>query len=734
MRSYFLAYRLALLSLCLIAVGASSGVALGRDTQAVDVNLSCSGSDDTAAIMAALAAPGEKSIVIGGGQTCAFRSSRIPNLRIEPGGLLKPLTGEVVTLTGAFRAGPYRVFTNAFPGQGTISFAGASVEQIFTEWWGALPDGVTDCTAAFNAAIASLPKAQPGVNGGTVKLLAGNYLIKGITITDQQVHLVGSGGPGVLGSSATSTTFLSSTTNAPILKYNTSSEVYSLHSRLENLTVLGSVSAGTSQVGVWVDNNGILMNNVGIEKTGSHGLYITCSSVGGYSNLEINSMKGDGIRIDFSASGYPQAGAHDNIFHRISIGGTGGDGVRIMHGNGNLFYGIDIENSVGDGAGAGAGIHIYYPGDGKLEPQNNFFYGVWNENNVVGDFIGSAAQNNYVNYVHYSSPPPVITGNNGYRSAADINKPSVDRTSYLLLGRSETPMRTAAPNPKAPIVTLGRGPGLTGKYSYKVTFETLTGETSGGTQSLTVNPSNQMVHLSEIPLGPEGTLRRNIYRTSAGGPDGTQRFLATLNDNTTTIFDDSLPDSGLGRNLPVYNGSAARIVLDGEGAMAQIASSAQTPLISSQVSDPKWPSYGFLARPGFGMFMENPEELSFVASTAPNPARQLRLMSSGVTDAVGGLSVGSGSVIRKYLSASASVDFAAWAGSDCQERAIPVTGASAGDVVVLGMSDSLAAIPEVVWFAWVSASDTVRLRGCKVSSGRSIDPPPSSVRVSVLQQ
>jgi hypothetical protein len=351
----------------------------------------------------------------------------------------------------------------------------------------------------------------------------------------------------------------------------------------------------------------------------------------------------------------------------------------------------------------------------------------------VGDVIGDGAQNNYVNYVHYSSPPPRITGNNSFRTAAEFNNPAVDRGSYLLLGASETPVERLLQSPAALRATPAGGPGLSGAYTYKVTFETQVGETNGGTTSATVNAYNQTIHLAAIPVGPTGTLRRNLYRTAAGGGDNTHRFVAALNDNTTTTFNDNTPDRSLGRHVPSYNGSASRIVLDGDGNMVKMATSAQTALVGPQISDPKWPSYGFLSRPGFGMYMDSSSELSFVASTASNPHRQLRLLSTGVTDAMEGLTVGSGSVITKYLSGIESMDFGPWAGSDCQQQTLTVNGATDGDPVILGLPGLLTAIADVSWSGFVSAPGKVTVRGCKVTSGRSPDPPSANVRASVIQ-
>lgn len=50
--------------------------------------------------------------------------------------------------------------------------------------------------------------------------------------------------------------------------------------------------------------------------------------------------------------------------------------------------------------------------------------------------------------------------------------------------------------------------------------------------------------LSSIPTGPTGTVRRRIFRTTAGGVHW--RELVAINDNTTAALTDTTPDSGLG--------------------------------------------------------------------------------------------------------------------------------------------------------------------------------------------
>jgi hypothetical protein len=99
--------------------------------------------------------------------------------------------------------------------------------------------------------------------------------------------------------------------------------------------------------------------------------------------------------------------------------------------------------------------------------------------------------------------------------------------------------------------SLGLGVGV---YRYAVTFVNGSGETTGGTEvSVTTTAGFQVVKLDGIPLGPGGTTSRKIYRTSVGGAAGSEKLLATLGDNTTQSFTDSVPDTLLGASLPGSN-------------------------------------------------------------------------------------------------------------------------------------------------------------------------------------
>jgi hypothetical protein len=72
-------------------------------------------------------------------------------------------SGNITVTTGSLQAGPYQIFT----GTGTVTGLSESVP----EWWGAVADGVTDSTYAFNQAINM---------GGPVYLSSGTYLANAV--------------------------------------------------------------------------------------------------------------------------------------------------------------------------------------------------------------------------------------------------------------------------------------------------------------------------------------------------------------------------------------------------------------------------------------------------------------------------------------------------------------------------------------------------------------------------
>ena len=97
-----------------------------------------------------------------------------------------------------------------------------------------------------------------------------------------------------------------------------------------------------------------------------------------------------------------------------------------------------------------------------------------------------------------------------------------------------------------------------GLHRYAVTFVTADGETDAGIVSSGVTVAdkdvNGKVALTAIPLGGSLVTSRKLYRTAAAG--STYLLLATLADNTTTIYTDNIADSSLGAGAPSTNTTA----------------------------------------------------------------------------------------------------------------------------------------------------------------------------------
>jgi len=123
----------------------------------------CAGVDDSVGIAAAGAVAGDGWIVITRGQVCAVGTMTLPNLRVEKGGLLKPLSTDVVV--EQLDAGPYQTFTNGLAGQGRVLLPGTF--SVFPQWWGGVPEATVDSTAAIAAAEAAAAGRELYLSSGT---------------------------------------------------------------------------------------------------------------------------------------------------------------------------------------------------------------------------------------------------------------------------------------------------------------------------------------------------------------------------------------------------------------------------------------------------------------------------------------------------------------------------------------------------------------------------------------
>lgn len=104
--------------------------------------------------------------------------------------------------------------------------------------------------------------------------------------------------------------------------------------------------------------------------------------------------------------------------------------------------------------------------------------------------------------------------------------------------------------------TLSAGTNLgVGQYYYFVTYVTALGETNASaTLSVVTTTGNTTVNLTGIPVSTDPRVTaRKLYRTSINQSIDGQRFLATISDNVTTTYTDSIADASLtGVTLQYY--------------------------------------------------------------------------------------------------------------------------------------------------------------------------------------
>lgn len=120
--------------------------------------------------------------------------------------------------------------------------------------------------------------------------------------------------------------------------------------------------------------------------------------------------------------------------------------------------------------------------------------------------------------------------------------------SAVVLYRDEYDLAAIQDTPSAPVGALaGLGVGLVdnGAHTYGVAFYNHNGETpAGATVAVVVvnKAADGQVNLTNVPLGPPGTVGRRIYRSTAGLTTPLY-LLADIADNLTTTFLDNLADA-----------------------------------------------------------------------------------------------------------------------------------------------------------------------------------------------
>jgi hypothetical protein len=101
-----------------------------------------------------------------------------------------------------------------------------------------------------------------------------------------------------------------------------------------------------------------------------------------------------------------------------------------------------------------------------------------------------------------------------------------------------------------------------------------------------------------------------------------------------------------------------------------------------------------------------------------------------------GVAIGSGTALKKVLSATASVDFTALAAGTCETFTITVTGAADGDSVSMGVPAAAWATTEYATIqGFVSAANTVTVKRCNLTNATTAlsNPTAVTIRATVFQ-
>src|SRR5437879_6171906 len=95
-------------------------------------------------------------------------------------------------------------------------------------------------------------------------------------------------------------------------------------------------------------------------------------------------------------------------------------------------------------------------------------------------------------------------------------------------------------------------PGLTGTYSWRVTFLDSAGrESSGSPATRPLRLAGDYADLTDLPVGAEGIVHRRLYRSRAGAAATGPWFLVVeIPNNTDRDYTDPQPDDALGPRVP----------------------------------------------------------------------------------------------------------------------------------------------------------------------------------------
>lgn len=278
------------------------------------------------------------------------------------GGNINP--GAIGDLAGYAAAGstlsPFTVGSQLVVSGTTLKGSGLRGASNVVVDYGCAGNGIANDTVCFQNAITAAAAASIK----TVYAPGGTYLVTQLTIPDN-VHIVGDG---------FGKTIISSVTNSPIITVPTTA----FNSTISDLTVRGSVTAGSSQIGINLSGNStyweFFLKNVQILDTGGIGLFVKEPFSSSFNQVHISNTAG--YPLVYDATNRPTNYFRDIYIHTLRTGVAIGYFIKGGQFNCENCNGVDnfITNSVWARVGRKSGF------DGDVTNEAAFAY--WKAGNI----------------------------------------------------------------------------------------------------------------------------------------------------------------------------------------------------------------------------------------------------------------------------------------------------------------------------------------------------------------
>jgi parallel beta-helix repeat protein len=233
---------------------------------------------------------------LGEGTTTISANVTIPSnvtLELAQGAILSVNNGLTLTINGGIKA----TLSRHFSGSGSFNFTGAKINEVYTEWWGAISGDATDDTSAFTSALASFKTVAA--------IPAGAYTVSTFAMP-ANTTLMGLGGKAEINQPSASAASSIVTIGAN-------------GARLESLLFSGSVAAGTEggQVSAITLTKAGTLSDItirGVETSGKNaGIYAEGNGSFALSNINILGNKIRALHFGITLGPFANGVVNDGV-------------------------------------------------------------------------------------------------------------------------------------------------------------------------------------------------------------------------------------------------------------------------------------------------------------------------------------------------------------------------------------------------------------------------------------